>query len=75
MFPIEKRSLNSHHGLFVLVILAVCTVTVRNIEADSAEPWLVSAPFSTIEADTFIALTAQSLKHKDKRTVDQRCMY
>lgn len=55
-----------------LLFLPFCTVPVRNIEADSDEHWLFSPPFSTAEADTFVAPTAQSLKSKDKKTADQR---
>lgn len=76
MFPIEKYAPWIHiTACLFLLFLPFCTVTVRNIEADSDEHWLFSPPFSSIEADTFVALTAQSLKSKDKKTMDQRCMH
>lgn len=75
MFPIEKYAPWIHITACLFLFSPFCTVTVRNIEADSDEHWLFSAPFSTIEDDTFVALTAQSLKSKDKKTMAQCCMH
>lgn len=72
MLHIENAvcSLNSHHCLFLAVFLVVCTVTVRNIKADSDEHF-----FRHRETNTFVPLTAQSFRSKDKATLDQHMLH
>lgn len=72
MLHIENAvcSLNSHHCLFLAVFLVVCTVTVRNIKADSDEHF-----FRHKETNTFVPLTAQSFRSKDKATLDQHMLH
>lgn len=72
MLHIENAvcSLNSHNCLFLAVFLVVCTVTVRNIKADSDEHF-----FRHKETNTFVPLTAQSFRSKDKATLDQHMLH
>lgn len=59
----KKHPLNSHQQL---VFLAICTVTVRNIKADSDEHFGSSLRLFQTKADTFVALIAQSFESKDR---------